>query len=214
MEKISLFDLDHTLLNENCSFLFGSYLYKHKLFSTYTMFKLVGYYSFHKLGFLSLKELHQNIFKQIFLGRNADSIKQLVKPFIDKHLNDLLYTPSINRLRAAKGNSHFVSILSNSPDFLVGPIATFLGVDDWKATIYKVNEEGNFSEISSFFEGENKAEYLSCVAKRFNLAKEHVIAYSDSFLDLTFLHAAGTAVAVKPDRKLKCVSLKNNWEII
>lgn len=214
MKKISLFDLDHTLLSANCSFLFGSYLYKQKIFSTFTMIKLVGYYSFHRLRFLSLQELHQNIFKQIFLGRKADSIKQFVKPFIEQNLKNHLYAPAINRLQSAKENNHFVSILSNSPDFLVEPVAAFLGVDDWKATVYEVNEEGKFSEISSFFQGENKAEYLSCVTKRFSLAKEHVIAYSDSFLDLSFLRAAGTAVAVNPDRKLKCVSRKNNWEII
>jgi len=178
------------------------------------MLKISSSYFLHCLGFLTLKELHQDIFKQLFLGRKLNSIKQHIKPFIHQSLKKSLYVPAIKKLKMAKKNDHLISIVSNSPDFLVEPIAEYLGVDDCKATVYDIDKEGRFSKISIFFEAKEKADYLNVKCDRYNIAKDHVIAYSDSFLDLPFLKQAGIAVAVNPDRKLKKYSLKNNWEII
>ena len=47
--------------------------------------------------------------------------------FIEQNLKNHLYAPAINRLQSAKENNHFVSILSNSPDFLAEPVALFRG---------------------------------------------------------------------------------------
>ena len=214
MKNISLFDLDHTLFTVNCSFLFGQYLYKKKLFSSFVMLKITSSYFLHKLGFLTLQQLHKNIFKEIFYGRKLISITQHIKPFIHQNLKKLQYDPAIKKLKKAKKHHHFVVILSNSPDFLVGPIADFLGVDDWKATTYEIEAQGTFSKISNFIEAKEKADYLKSEAHRFNIAKENVIAYSDSYLDLSFLKEAGKPIAVNPDRKLRKYSIKNNWEII
>ena len=178
------------------------------------MLKLVLYYSLHKLDVLCLEKLHQHIFQEIFFGKNADSIKEHVNLFIAEHLNSYLYIPAVQKLQSAKKNQDFISLLSNSPDFLVGPIASFLKIEDWKGTVYEIDKTGHFSKISSFFEGDQKAEYLKSLCKRFNLLKENVVAYSDSFLDLPFLMEAGKVVAVNPDRKLKLLSQQNKWEII
>lgn len=214
VKNISLFDLDHTLLSVNCSFSFGSYLYKKRIFSTFLMVKLVVLYAMHKLGWLSLTKLHTEIFKQLFFGKEATVFKAYIQSFIDEQLHKILYNPAIARLNEAKKNQHFISILSNSPDFIVGPIAAYLGVTDYQATVYEVDAEGKFSYISCFFQGVDKADYIKKLKKSFNLEKINVIAYSDSFLDLPFLQEADLRITVNPDRTLKSIAIKNSWEVI
>ncbi|HRD55183.1 MAG TPA: HAD-IB family phosphatase [Parachlamydiaceae bacterium] len=214
MQKISLFDLDHTLLSANSSFLFGSYLHKRGVFKTNKWLKLACLYFLHKLNFITLFQLQAKAFQDFFLGRKADSLISHRDAFISHHLKKHLYTPSIERLEKAKKQGHHVYILSNSPDFIVAPIAAYFGVENWKSTIYALNEKGEFSFISSFFEGNDKADCLKKILASFNLEKENSIAYSDSILDRAFLEAAGKAVAVNPDKKLKQLAVQNNWEII
>lgn len=214
VQKISLFDLDHTLLKGNTSFLFGSYLHKKRVFKTWKWVKLAALYLMHKAGFLTLLQLQNKAFKDFFLGRKAESLLPYLKDFIEKDLKKNLYLPTIEKLESAKKENHHIYILSNSPDFVVGKVADYLGVKNWKATEYALNEKGEFSSISLFFEGIDKAEYLKKVRLRFNIEKENSIAYSDSILDLAFLEAAGKAIVVNPDRKLKQVALQNKWEII
>jgi len=214
IEKISLFDLDHTLLSANCSYYFGAYLYRQGYFKTPTMLKLVGVYFLQKLQIISLQQLHLTVFSLIFFKKDANHLKKLTESFIPEFLKKYSYLPAIERLQVAKSMGQFTAILSNSPDFLVGPIASALGVEIWKATVYEVDEKGQFSKISSFVKGSDKANYLNAFLQQFNLVKISTTAYSDSILDLPFLKAAGKAVAVNPDRKLKRYAKANNWEIL
>ena len=214
IEKITLFDLDHTLLSANCSYRFGAYLYRHGYFKTPTMLKLVGVYFLQKLNILSLQQLHLKVFDLIFHNKNVDILKKLTESFIPEFLRKYSYLPAIERLTKAKSMGHFIAILSNSPDFLVAPIASAFGVKNWKATVYEVDEKGRFSKISNFVEGNDKANYLNAFLQQFNLVKISTTAYSDSILDLPFLKAAGQAVAVNPDRQLRRHAKANNWEIL
>lgn len=213
-QKISLFDLDHTLLSVNSSFCFGKYLYRHRFFKASTMLRLIGIYALHKAGILSLKAVHAKTFKLIFFGKDARAIKNLMPSFLDDFLKKHSYFPAVQRLEQAKSEGHLTYILSNSPDFIVGPISDLFKVDGWRATSYEVDALGYFSNITDFVEGVEKANYLNSFARQFNLAKENSIAYSDSFLDLPFLKEAGVAVAVNPDKKLKKYSIKKSWEIL
>lgn len=43
---------------------------------------------------------------------------------------------------------------------------------------------------------------------------EKVMAFSDGIFDLPFLKAADIAICVRPDRKLKKIALKENWDVI
>jgi phosphoserine phosphatase len=63
-------------------------------------------------------------------------------------------------------------------------------------------------------QGEEKASCVKEVAERLCIAKEKITAYSDSFLDLPLLLAAGRPIAVNPDRKLRRFSEEQKWPIL
>ena len=59
-----------------------------------------------------------------------------------------------------------------------------------------------------------KALGLAGIAAEFEVAPAHIVAYSDSILDLPFLLAAGRQVAVRPDRALRKLCAERIWEVI
>lgn len=209
--KVSLFDLDHTLIQANCSYHFGSYFYKRSGFSLLSMFYAVGCYVLHKTGALSLQGLHERLFRRLFKGSSAEPIKKMALQFVSESLSLLLYAPAFQRLKEAQQHGQRTIILSSSPDFLVERFAEALKVDAWAATPYRIDQH-RFSAIGTVFDGEAKRDYVTRLLPTFE--REAIAAYSDSHLDLPFLEAAGRAVAVNPDRCLLAICKRRGWEIM
>ncbi len=162
---------------------------------------------------MSLKELHYKCFKNFLKGKKWDTLLSHVETFLDCNLNKMLNPSIIHYMKKAQREGHYTMILSSSPSFLVEPIAKRLGVSDWKATEYHI-EQGRVGKISSLILGEEKATCIIEAAKRWGIDSQKIIAFSDSCCDLPFLRSAGRAIAVNPDRTLKKHCKKFGWEII
>lgn len=134
--------------------------------------------------------------------------------FLDRYLEGLLYQPAVQRLQEAIQRGDFTMILSSGPDFLVDAIAVRLKVSCSGATHYEVDSEQRFSDLSSKIEGEEKAVHVVALAYQLGIPRDRISAYTDSYLDLPLLLQAGKAVAVRPDRRLRRLSLRNEWEIL
>lgn len=210
---LSVFDLDHTLLTVNSSFRFGVHLYQKSLMSKWTFCRCLFYYTRHKWLGLSLHQLHQNIFRLLFKGRTQKSVEEEVGEFLKASLPEFFYAPALHRLEEARRQGQFIVILSSSPDFLVGPIARQLNVQEYKSTVYEVNAEGSFDHVD-VFQGIDKADYVRDLQGRLNVSTECITVYSDSYLDLPVLKLAGKAIGVIPDHDLRRICNLNGWEII
>lgn len=212
--RISIFDLDHTLLKVNSSYQFGKYLYQQKWMSWPTLLLCLMNYAHHKWGGLSIQKIHQNIFSILFNKRPLPKIQVYVKKFLDDQLSGLIYEPALQRLHMARQQGEFIVILSSSPDFLVGPIAERLKVNEWCATQYSEDANQNLSRIAHVLEGEGKAGLVRDLAARLNTSLSACTVYTDSYLDLPMMQIAGKAVGVSPDKKLKKICCQNEWEIL
>lgn len=148
------------------------------------------------------------------MGKQLPFLKKHVRIFLDTFLSSSLYLPALIALFEAQKRGDYTVILSNSPDFLVEPLAQFFQVDEWGSTQYTVDKEHRLCKIAKLMEGMNKAVYLSELARHFQLSKESITAYSDSYHDLPFLLEAGCPVAVNPDRKLLKIAHLRNWSVI
>lgn len=212
--RISAFDLDRTLFRENSSFCFGIYLYRQKRIPLRSLIFILTCNLRFTLGMLSIQRLHQKAFDHLFRGKALTLVNKWAADFVESNFEHLIYHPACEKLRLAQRSGHMTAILSSSPAFLVEPIAKRFGVSVWQSTEYAVDEDQNFCRISKLVLGEDKARFIAGLLQQQGLCKHDVTAYSDSHHDLPFLEAAGTAVGVNPDRKLRSVCLNKNWTII
>ncbi|MEX0961926.1 MAG: HAD family phosphatase [Simkaniaceae bacterium] len=213
-QKISVFDLDHTLINGNCSSLFFLYLIKRKILPR----RVLCYYPLYKLKFhifgWSLQKLHERVFRKLLKGRSFIDVKQALCDFLLIKLPDIWNHSVIAYLKRAQHLGHYTVILSNSPSFLVEPIAKLLNVDECQATEYIVDELGFFQRISKILDGPQKAYFIKKIATKFSLGRGDLTAYSDSYHDIAMLEAVDHPVAVNPDSKLLHFSQKKQWKVL
>jgi HAD superfamily hydrolase (TIGR01490 family) len=211
---LTVFDLDRTIVADNCSFDFCRYLVSKKVLPFYSLVFSLFYYIKHLFFGMSLSDLHNKIFKHLLRGKSLEKLEENVGPFLQGYLFSQIYPPVLAELRLAQHLGYYTLILSNSPSFLVERIAQLLGVNEWRATQYAVDKEKNLCHISSIMQGEEKASCVQEIAAKLSIDKEKITAYSDSFLDLPLLMTAGTPIAVNPDRKLRRFSEQHQWFIL
>ncbi|MBS0603649.1 MAG: HAD-IB family phosphatase [Verrucomicrobia bacterium] len=212
--QLTVFDLDRTIVADNCSLDFCRYLVAKNVLPYSSLFYSFFYYVKHIFFGMSLTDLHSKVFDHLLRGRSLERLEANVEPFLQEYLYSRIYPPVIAQLRLAQHLGHYTLILSNSPSFLVEKIALLLGVNEWRATQYAVDNERNLCHIASIMQGEDKASCVKEIAGKFSIAKEKITAYSDSFLDLPLLLEAGTPIAVNPDRKLRRFSQQHQWSIL
>lgn len=213
IHHISAFDLDRTLVGVTTCALFFKKLIKIGFYSKTSVARALWYQTLHQYFDLPLEALHKKLFEHFILGHSSLELQLLAYDFIHQHIEKLLYPPTLLRLRYAQHMGHYTVILSNSPDFIVQPVAKILGCDDYRATRYKA-VDGYYVSIEEIMECDNKAKHLDQLLKKFNLGMQDVTTYSDSILDLPFLMKSTAPVAVNPDRKLKTIFLEHGWDII
>ena len=208
------FDLDHTLIRENSSFQFFRFLMRVGLFSKFFIFSSSLLYLRHHFLNLSLSQLHEIVFKKFLFGRSLDVLEQYIEEYLNGEFVKSLYSPAIEHLRRAQHLGHYTVILSNSPAFLMKHITGYLGVDEYHASQYGLDQKGNLSRVISIVEGKQKVAYLQKLKDRFNLKENDITAYSDSHLDYPLLKFAGKAFIVNPNKKLTKLSKQHSWEIL
>jgi HAD superfamily hydrolase (TIGR01490 family) len=207
---LAIFDLDFTLIKANSTFLFCQRLYHLGILSSFSWNSILMSYACYRMRFLSLSRLFDAVLKKMVIKKNGELFKTILEDLLT-HLSSLFYFPAFSRLRAAQHLGHYTVILSASPHFIVEKIAKFLQVDECRGSFY---DEKNFEINKSLMDGEQKKNYVLSLRQRFNLEKEQISAYSDSYVDLPLLLASGYPVAVNPDTKLKRFFTKKQWEIL
>jgi len=163
---------------------------------------------------MDLAELHEKVFRRLLLGFSLEELERHVGAFVNHFVPKAIYHPAYAALRKAQHLGHQTVILSNSPHFLVGPIAYYFGVDDWRATEYGVDKDKTLCNIANLMEGTNKARYLIEARKQLKIDKKNVTVYTDSHHDLPLLLEAGIPIVVNPDKKLLKIAKQNNWSVI
>lgn len=214
MISVSAFDLDHTLVGSNSSLLFYRHLIRKGIFHPFSFIRALIYKSQHHLGRVSLQELHHKVFRRFLRGQSLERIEKEVSCFLEADFYRYLYMPAFSCLRRAQHEGHHTVIISNSPSFLVKPVARYLGVTDWHSSEYLIDEKGTLKEVGSILLGDEKATYLQKIIQKLKTKREKVTAYSDSMIDLPFLYAAGKAIVVNPSGKMRKISEEEDWEVI
>ncbi len=206
--KVSIFDLDRTLVKKTASFSFYFHLLANKILPKRTLFKIVPLYFKARFGKLSIQDLHHEVFEIALRGNLLSVFIEEAKKFLDGWLEKQIHPVVYDRFIKAKAVGERTFLLSSSPDFIVREIASRLGFDEWRGTEYNVDKEGRLCEIASLIEGKAKlmwAKKIPCLSS---------VVYTDSEDDRPLLEWADQAVVVQPSLSLKRLALANNWEVI
>lgn len=217
IEKIAVFDLDHTLIKGDSSALWAEYL--------------------HELGWITspdFKRQHQQMMETYakgnldmnaylalnlspLMGREYERVYAEAERFVSERVLPLIYPDAVHLIHQLRQQGEHLLMISASEVFLVEPVANALGFDG----VIGIDVEHHDGKITgnpllplSYQEG--KIHHYHAYLERFNTSESQVISrfYSDSHNDIPLLEKVQFPVAVNPNDALLQVAQEQQWPIL
>lgn len=212
----AFFDLDRTLISGASAFPFGVEAVREGLASRRELLQWgVAAASFKLSGD---KGDASDDFKGDFLAQIAGaSVSSLdgVAAAVLPRLVARVRPESRNLLKMHKEADRDTWIVSASPDRLVAPLASSLGMTGAIGTKGKINDGVYTGELDGpFIYGQGKADTVEKLASDRGYDLQLCYAYSDSISDLPMLEVVGHPVAVNPDSMLETIAHERGWPIV
>src|SRR3990167_6731064 len=140
--KLALFDLDHTLLNGDSEYQWGTYLIERGLIDP------VPYRARHALfceayrkGILDIQELLQ--FQLEFLTRHpVEKLHTWRKEYVEEWIRPLLLPRGIEAIEQHHKRGDDLILITATNEFLTEPIAEFLGIKHLIASKVEIDLQG------------------------------------------------------------------------
>ena len=211
--QLSVFDLDHTLIDLNISYYFFLRLIRKGKISIFSVFPCLIYFLYNKILFCPPQLFHRWAFDRFLHRLPVNELRQIAQSYAKEVIQKYPYQPTLRCLKKAKREKHHILLLSQSPDFLVDMVAQALNITDTHASQYII-ENDRFVSIKKIMDGYEKANCLLQKTKQLKVLKKDIFIYTDSIWDLPMFEHVGNVIAVNPDRKLKKLAQQLGWKIL
>ncbi|MCL1949171.1 MAG: HAD-IB family hydrolase [Turicibacter sp.] len=143
---------------------------------------------------------------EIFIG----AIKGLSHEHVDyvasrviNQKGDRVYTFSRDRIKWHREQGHVIIAISGSPYELVSNMAKKYKMDDFRGTIYELDEKGRYTgDIIPMWDSESKIKAMTNLQQKYDIDLSQSYAYGDTTGDLTMFDAVGYPYAINPTNEL------------
>lgn len=143
-----------------------------------------------------------DIYIDAIKGLNKYHIDHVAKTVIDQK-GDRVYTFTRERIKWHQEQGHIVIAISGSPLELVKEMAGKYNMDDYRGTIYKINEDDTYSgEIIPMWDAVSKQKAIKELQEKYNIDLDNSFAYGDTSGDITMFENVGNPYAINPTREL------------
>jgi HAD superfamily hydrolase (TIGR01490 family) len=213
MSKLTIFDLDNTLLAGDSDRAWGQYIVEKKIVSDAFLIESEKFYNSYYEGDLDIDGFLAFCLKPLTENKLSELLK-LRKGFIEDKIKPMMFEEAIRTVEQKKLEGPVI-IATATNSFVTRPIADLFKIKDLIATefIIKDNEfTGEVDGIPCFREGKVKKVEEWVKANGYDLSS--ATFYSDSFNDLPLLEKVETAIVVDGDDKLIEQAKNNDWECI
>ncbi|HBX36090.1 MAG TPA: HAD-IB family hydrolase [Pseudohongiella sp.] len=222
MKTLAIFDLDNTLLAGDSDHAWGEFLISEGLADAESHRQQNdAFYAQYQQGTLDMTEYLEFAVSPV-VGYTQSRLAELHIKFMQQFIDPIMLPSAQALVDSHKNRGDICLIVTATNRFVTEPISRRLGVHDLIATDLEYLEgvltgkisgapcfqAGKITKLKSWLETNSKQpEYQG-------LTLENSVFYSDSFNDIPLLEAAGKAVAVDPDDKLRAHASNMGWPVI
>jgi len=214
MQRLTLFDLDDTLLDGDCSELWNwemidlGWIQQSGDFLAAAQAMQKAYHA----GKLKL-ETYLEMTLEPLKGRHVDEVTACVTDFVARRVMPTIFVQAQKTIETHREAGDLLVIISASSRHLVEPIAVALGIPHVIAVEPEVVDgcyTGATTGVLSYRSG--KVTRLQQWKQRQGLGEIDTTFYSDSRNDVPLLNAVDRPVAVNPDPVLAEVAAMEGWQ--
>ena len=213
MKKLTIFDLDNTLLNGDSDRNWGEFLSEKRIVNDDYLLRSEQFYNNYYRGSLDIGGFLDFCLEPL-KNNEMDLLLELREEFIEKKIKPIMLPAALTKVKEEM-EDHKVIIATATNDFVTRPIANLFGIEDLIATEFEIANSkftGQVLGLPCFREGK-----LQKVTEWINLngyALAESRFYSDSFNDLPLLEKVQEAIVVDGDEKLLKEAKKNEWSCL
>lgn len=216
--RLSLFDLDHTLLAGDSDYEWGQFMVRHGLVDAadYER-KNAAFYADYRAGRLD-QAAYQEFSLAPLCRYSMSELAEWHRRFMTEVIAPMMTPPGRALVAQRLAAGDLVAIITSTNRFITAPIAQAYGVEHLIATDPEVTAgrySGRLAGIPAFREGKLTLlhEWLAKRGQRLDSFAESWF-YSDSTNDLPLLEAVTHPVAVDPDPALQAIAVQRGWPVI
>ena len=213
MSKLTIFDLDNTLLAGDSDRAWGQYIVEKKIVSDAFLVESEKFYNSYYEGDLDIDGFLAFCLKPLTENKLSELL-ELRKGFIEDKIKPMMLEEAIRTVEQKKIEGPVI-IATATNSFVTRPIADLFKIKDLIATEFVIRDNeftGEVDGIPCFREGKVKKVEEWVKANGHDLSS--ATFYSDSFNDLPLLEKVETAIVVDGDDKLIEQAKNNDWECI
>ena len=213
MPKLTIFDLDNTLLAGDSDRAWGQYIVEKKIVSDAFLVESEKFYNSYYEGDLDIDGFLAFCLKPLTENKLSELLK-LRKGFIEDKIKPMMLEEAIRTVEQKKIEGPVI-IATATNSFVTRPIADLFKIKDLIATEFIIRDNeftGEVDGIPCFREGKVKKVEEWVKANGHDLSS--ATFYSDSFNDLPLLEKVETAIVVDGDDKLIEQAKNNDWECV
>ena len=216
--RLTLFDLDHTLLAGDSDYGWGQFAVRHGLVdATAYERKNAEFYAAYQAG-----NLDQAAFLQFSLEpltrHSMAELEGWHRQFMAETIEPLMSAPGRALVRERLDAGDVVAVVTSTNSFITGPIVRAYGIEHLIATDPEIvggRYTGRIVGEPAFRDGKVRRLHDWLAQRNLQLADFGASwFYSDSLNDLPLLDVVTTPVAVDPDAALRAIAEQRHWPVI
>lgn len=170
-------------------------------------------------AFMAVDQISRLKFNDMLFAGYAGSFEDRLVDYAEDHFEKVLkpniFPGSYDLVANAKRKGLRQVIVSGSLDFMVAPLARYLGIDDIIANRLEMKKGVATGKLEKpIVAGANKARFIQEYAQKHDIDLLESYGFSDSYSDYSMLAVVGRPAAVNPDRRLRRSAKELNWPIL
>lgn len=219
IRRITLFDLDHTLLPIDSDYSWGVFTTRIGWTDPVEFARRNDhFYAQYQAGTLDIHDYVRFATEAIRLqGREAALAARA--QFMQTVVQPAIRSEALDLVRAHQAAGDTVAIITATNEFVTRPIADAFGVEDLMAV--ELAHDGSTGWLTGEIRGVPSAREGKVLRVDQWLAQHgldwravHLTFYSDSTNDLPLLEKSHTPVATNPDARLRAIAATRGWRIL
>jgi HAD superfamily hydrolase (TIGR01490 family) len=210
--EIAVFDVDHTITRHSTGRRLIECGRSAGLYGIRDLLRLPRIYLHYRAGTIQMSHLVGTI--ERLKGHTRDHLEQLARECFDTRVVRDIMPGAMKLIEMHKERGDTVILATSSLDLVIEPIAEMLHVRHVLATKLEFRDgvsTGSLEGLPCF--GPVKLRMTEEMIAELGGSLDRTTFYSDSHLDEPLLRAVARPVAVNPDRRLKRIALRNDWEV-
>lgn len=210
----ALFDLDKTLLDTSSGQLYARYTYRLGHTGRAELARVMWWTVLSHLGVLDMENLIPRLLEAA-AGDEEKEMRELCDRWFVEDVMPHIAERGVERVAQHQQKGHVVAIVSASTQYVVQPMAAYLGIDGQYVCTHLESKAGMLTgrvEPPVCY-GQGKVVWAERFAAERGVDLSSSYFYTDSISDLPLLERVGHPVAVNPDPRLRRLALQRDWPV-